>query len=260
MHHRRHEIDPLHLMGGDQAQRLLGIEFHHPGHAPAGEQSGVRQDERRVVIERTGIEQRHAVRNSEQRFRGRIDHSGLVIENYFGTAGRAATGHRLPVARYRTVQRLVRHAFRRKIHGDRIGRIPVRFAADHQSGLEYVEHRGGFTARQPPGQRRRRRTTLPHRKAGLEEGIAVRQADGDEITRLYTLAGKGAGAAVGAALKLLPGQGVGAVTDRNGVLWLAFGVPARHVGYRNQHAGLPSLGYLKCFCAANDEAQLVFRT
>ena len=230
-------------MGRDQAQRLLGIEFHHPGDAPAREQSGVRQDERRVVIERAGIEQRHAVRDSEQRFRGRVDDRGLVIEDYLGPSGRAATGHRLPVARHRAVDRLVRHAFRRKISRHRIGRIPVGFATDHQSGFENLEHRGGFAARQPPGQRGRRRAALPHRKAGLEEGIAVGQADGDEITRLHALGGKGAGAAVGAALELLPGQRVGAMADRNRVLRLAFGIPARHVGYGDQHAGLPSPGF-----------------
>src|SRR5437763_6628732 len=66
---------------------------------PAREQSGVRKDKRRVVIERAGIEQRHAVQNSEQRFRGRVDDRRLVIEDYFGPTGRAAAGHRLPVAR-----------------------------------------------------------------------------------------------------------------------------------------------------------------
>jgi len=34
MHHGRHEVDPLHPVGLDQAQRLFGIEFHHPGDTP----------------------------------------------------------------------------------------------------------------------------------------------------------------------------------------------------------------------------------
>src|SRR6476646_10222375 len=42
---------------------------------------------------------------------------------------------------------------------------------------------------------------------------------------LTPLAAK-ARAAVGVALELLPGDGIGAVTDRDGVLWFPFGIPA----------------------------------
>jgi hypothetical protein len=41
------------------------------------------------------------------------------------------------------------------------------------------------------------------RKAGLEECIAVGQADGDKIARPDAFGGKGAGAPVGAAFELL---------------------------------------------------------
>jgi hypothetical protein len=82
------------------------------------------------------------------------------------------------------------------------------------------------------------------------------RADGDEITSFHASCGKGAGAAVGAALKLLPGQGVVAMTDRNCIPRLAFGIPARHVGYWDQHAVLPSSGFLEPLCVANDEIRL----
>jgi len=66
---------------------------------------------------------------------------------------------------------------------------------------------------------------------------------------LHAPGGKGAGATVGPALQLLPGQRVGAMADRHGILRLAFGIPARHIRHRNQHTGLPSPGFLKpAFC------------
>ena len=232
-------------MGGDQAQCLLGIEFHHAGEATAGEQSHVGENEGGVMVERPGIKQRNAARNSEHLVGRGLDYSRPVIEDHFWTPGRTAAGHGLPVARHRAVDGFVRYAFRREIGGHRIGRIPVGFATDHQSGLENVEHRGGFAARQSPGQRRRCRAKFPDRKAGLEERIAVGQADGDEIAWLHAPGGKGAGATVGPALQLLPGQRVGAMADRHGILRLAFGIPARHVSHRNQHTGLPSPGFFE---------------
>jgi len=39
---------------------------------------------------------------------------------------------------------------------------------------------------------------------------------------------------------LLPGLRVGAMTDRNRILWLAFGKPARHVAHRDQHGAFSS--------------------
>ncbi len=244
VHHGRHEIDPLHAVGLDQAQRFLGVEFDEAADAPAREQPEMRCDERRVVIERPGIEQRHAVRNAEDRFGRCVDHRGLVIEDHLGPSGRAAGGHRLPVARHRAVQRRVRHAFRHEISGQRIRRIPVGFAADDQRGLEDFQHRGGLAARQPPRQRGRSRTALPHREAGLEKGVAVGQADRDEIAGLDAPGGKSAGTGIGAAFELLPGQRVPAVADRNRVLRLALGIPARHVGDGNQHGDPPLRG---CF-------------
>jgi hypothetical protein len=243
VHHGRHEVDPLDAMSGDQAQGFLGIEFLHPGEAAAGEQRAMGHDERRVVMERAGIEQRPALGDSEQRFRRYVNHRGLMIEDDFWPSGRAAAGHRFPVARHRTAQRFVRHSFRPEIGRHRIGRIPVGIAADHQSGFQNLEHRGGFPARQPLGQRRRRRAQFPNRETGFKEGVAVWQADGDEIAGLHTPFGKGAGAAVGAALKLLPGQRILAMADRNRCLRPAFGVPARNVSHGDQHAGLPSLGF-----------------
>ena len=115
MHHGRHEIDPLHAAALDQPQRFLGVEFCHAGDPAAVEQRGVRHDERRVVIERPGIEQRSAGRLAERRHGRGIGHRGLMIEDDFGASGRAAAGHGLPVARHRIVQRFVRHAFRDKI-------------------------------------------------------------------------------------------------------------------------------------------------
>ena len=49
------------------------------------------------------------------------------------------------------------------------------------------------------------------------------------------LAAKARARAVGVALELLPGDGIGAVTDRDGVLRFPFGIPARHVGDGNEH-------------------------
>ncbi len=241
-------------MGGDQAQCLLGIEFHHAGEATAGEQSHVGENEGGVMVERAGIKQRNAARNSEHLVGRGLDHSRPVIEDHFWTPGRTAAGHGLPVTCHRAVDRFVRYAFRREIGRHRIGCVPVGFATDHQSGLENVEHRGGLAARQSPGQRRRRGAEFPDRKGGLEEGIAVGQADSDEIAWLHAPGGKGAGAAVGPALQLLPGQRVGAMADRHGILRLAFGIPARHVSHRNQHAGLPSPGFFEAgFFAAKGE-------
>ena len=145
----------------------------------------------------------------------------VVVEDHLGSSGRSAAGHRLPVPRDWAEQRLVGNAFRRKVGGQRIRRIPVGLAADHQRGLENVEHRGGFAPWQSPGQRCWRRAEFPYRKAGLEEAIAVGQADGDEVTGLYPFGGKGTGAAVGPALQLLPGERISAMTNRNSVLRFA---------------------------------------
>ena len=71
------------------------------------------------------------------------------------------------------------------------------------------------------------------------------------------LGGKGAGAAVGAAFELLPGQRVLAMADRNRVLWLAIGVPARHVGDRNEHLTPPTDGFSQpfyCPCGVRRDA------
>ena len=199
----------------------------------------MRHDEGRVVVERTGVEQRHALRHSQDWRGGGIDDRGVVVEDHLRPSGRSAAGHRLPVAGDRIMHRLVGHAVRREVGRHRIRRIPVGLAADDQRGPENVEHRGGFAARQPPGKRCRRRAEFPHRKAGLEEGIAIGQADSDEIAGLYPLGGKGAGAAVGATFELLPAQRVLAMADRNRILWLAIGIPARHVGDRNEHLTPP---------------------
>ena len=173
MHHGRHEIEPLHLVGFDQAQRFLGIEFDEAGHPPAGEQRQMRHDERRVVIERAGIEQRGVMRHPERRYGCRIGHRRLVSEDHLRPSRRAAAGHRLPVARDRVRQGFVRKTFRHEIGRHRIRRIPVGLAADHKRGLENLEHGGGLAARQPPSQRGRCRTTLPYRKGGFEKGVAV---------------------------------------------------------------------------------------
>ena len=194
------------------------------------------------MIQRAGVEQRSAERHADRRRPGGIDHGGPVIEDHFWPPGRAAAGHGLPVARHRIVDRFVGHAFGDEIGGQRIRRIPVGLAADHQRRLEDVEHRGRLAARQPPRQRRRRRATFPHRKGGFEKQIAVGKPDGDEIAGLDALGGKGAGAAVGVALELLPGERVGAMADCDRVRWLAFGIPARHVGDGNEHGGV-SVGW-----------------
>ena len=185
---------------------------------------------------------------------GGIDHGGPMIEDHLRPPGRAAAGHRLPVARHRVVERFVRKAFRHEIGGQRIRRIPVGLAADHQRRLENIEHRGGLAARQPPGQRRRRRAALPHRKGGLEKHIAVGQPDGDEIAGLDALGGKGAGAPVGVALELLPGQRIGAMADRDRVLRFAFGIPARHVGDGNQHGAFPLGRLMPLLCSGEADA------
>ena len=244
VHHGGHEIDPLHPAGLDQAQAFLGVEFDEAGDASAVEQRGVRNDERGVVVERAGVEQGSAERHADRRRPGGIDHGGPVIEDHLWPAGRAAAGHRLPVARHRVVDWFVRHAFGHEIGGQRIRRVPVRLAADHQRRLENVEHGGGLAARQPPGQRRRRRAAFPHRKGGLEKHIAVGQPDGDEIAGLDALGGEGARAAVGVALELLPGQRVIAVADSDGIARLAFGIPARHVSDGNEHGGVSVAGVL----------------
>src|SRR5437868_3799078 len=48
-------------------------------------------------------------------------------------------------------------------------------------------------------------------------------------------AGSALGAFVGAALELVPAQGLRAMTERNRALRRSFGVPARHVGHGDQH-------------------------
>ena len=107
MHHGRHEIDPLHAVGSIRRSVSSASNFTMPVTPPAGEQRQMRHDERRVVIERAGIEQR-ARRAASRAAVGRgIDHRRLVIEDHLGPPGRAAAGHRLPVARHR-VRRSVR--------------------------------------------------------------------------------------------------------------------------------------------------------
>jgi hypothetical protein len=112
-----------------------------------------------------------------------------------------------------------------------------------QSGWPPTTSDGGsLAARQSPGQRCRRRAAFPHRKGGFEKHIAVGQPDGDEISGLDALGGEGARAAVGIALELVPGDGIGAVTDCDGVLWFPFGIPAWHVGNGNEHGAFPLAG------------------
>jgi len=65
-------------MGGDQAQCLLGIEFHHASEATAGEQS-MWERMKGVMVERPGIKQRNAVRNSEHLVGRGLDYSRPVI-------------------------------------------------------------------------------------------------------------------------------------------------------------------------------------
>ena len=184
-----------------------------------------------------------------------------MIEDHLWPPGRAAAGHRLPVARHRVVDRFVRHAFGDEIGGQRIRRVPVRLAADHQRRLENIEHGGSLATRQPPGQRRRRRAAFPHRKGGLEKHIAVGQPDGDEIAGLDALGGEGAGAPVGVALELLPGDGIGAVTDCDGVLWFPFGIPAWHVCDRDEHGRFRWRAWmpLLCFRTRRDAAHVCDR-
>jgi hypothetical protein len=87
-----------------------------------------------------------------------------------------------------------------------------------------------------------RGTAFPHRKGGFEKYIPVGKPDGDEIAGLDALGGKRAGAGVGVALELLPGEGIGAMADGDRVARFAFGIPARHVGDGNQHGGVSVSG------------------
>ncbi len=198
----------------------------------------MRHDERCVVVERSWIKQRYAERHAKARLGRDIDGGRRVVEDHLRPSGRTAAGHGLPVARHRIVQRFVGHAFRDEADRHGIGSIPVGFAANDQRWLENVQHGGRFAARQPRRQRGRRRTKFPYRKAGLEKGVAVRQADGDEIAGLDALGGKRVGAPVRPSFELLPGQRLSAVTDRNRIPRFTFGIPARHIGDRDQHGGV----------------------
>jgi hypothetical protein len=235
MHHGRHEVDPLHALLVDQPQRLLGIKLDHAGDAAAAEQREVREDKRRVVIERPGIEQRGVERNSELRFGGCVDDSGVVVKDHLGPSGRPTAGHRLPVPRDRIGHWFVGKTIRHEIRRQAVRRIPIGLAADHQRGPQYLQHGGGLATRQPPRQRGWRSAALPYRKGRFVERIAVRQPDRDEIAGLDAVRGEGACAPVGVALELLPGDGVVAVAYGDRVFRLAPGIPARHVGEGEEH-------------------------
>ena len=159
-----------------------------------------------------------------------------MIEDHLRPPGRAAAGHGLPVARHRIVHRLRPTSLpgQNRPAGE-FGAFQSASPPTTSDGLQNLQHRRGLAARQPPGQRRRRRAAFPHRERGFEERVAVRQADRDEIAGLDALGGKRPRAAVGVALELIPGDGIIAVADRDRVLGLALGIPARHVGDGNEH-------------------------
>ena len=101
VHHGRHEIDPLHALASIRRSVSSASNLTRPVTRPPVNSAVMRHDERRVVIERAGIEQRSADAACRAAVRRGIDHRRLVIEDHLRPAGRAAAGHRLPVARHR---------------------------------------------------------------------------------------------------------------------------------------------------------------
>ncbi|MGY4483570.1 hypothetical protein ACVWWR_002761 [Bradyrhizobium sp. LM3.2] len=87
VHHGRHEIDPLHALARDLSQRLLRVELDEAGELAAGKQRVVRHDERSIVVERAGIEQRDPEGDVERRRGDRVGHRRLVIEDHLRPAG-----------------------------------------------------------------------------------------------------------------------------------------------------------------------------
>ena len=125
----------------DQAQRFERVEASHADHVIAAKQAVMGEDERRVVIEGSGIENARIARHEQEVF-VRRHRRGIVIDDDFWAPGRSATCHGFPMrcdANWNwIIRKLLGAEIRRKTA--KSGKIR-RLGTDHQLGLAKLDNR-----------------------------------------------------------------------------------------------------------------------
>ena len=179
-HHRRHHVEPGHLVLLDEPHRLQGVEPGHQDDVAAGPYRGGREGERAVVVERPG-HQHLPVRPRAEQGRGRrrrLNRRGRCRHDQLGPPGAPAAGHGLQLGGHAG-----REAAGGQFRGHRLQHRPaagLRLGhAGDQRRAGHVQEGDALGGRKPAGDGLRHRADGPRGEHGHHEVRRVGQADRD---------------------------------------------------------------------------------